>query len=439
MLLHGNGSPGSSGSSYASTWLGGGKGGKRRAVTVGAITTAAVVGVGVVAAAVTLKVTSHTSTINSSSQVAAITPSFKAVANVTPPVVSSTCAAPTSFTYSGILTATTRGTVKYQWVYSSGNPGPVQTVSFTGAGRKAVTGETVKTGTAGSGWAEIKMISPVTLTSQKATYKLLCNKPGATSQIGASASVLVPSGTVTCGTTPPSLTATGSITDAKAGTVTYYWAQSNGQDSAPATLNFTAPGTMAAEPLTITPSAAPSSGGAVLVVTSPVAAASNSATYTLSCTTPVKLALSATATVSPATQTLTSCTAAAPTFTFNGTISDNTARHGQLLLEASQRERGDPDAELRQAGQPVGRRDVQAKQRQCHRVGLDRGHEPGQREVERRRVLGGLRPSAGSLQQRPDDRHGRPGLLGHGHRDRRQGHPHLGRRDRAPRRADLKR
>ena len=328
LLLRGNGSPGSSGTSYASTWLGGGKGGKRRAVTVGAITTAAVVGVGVVAAAVTLKVTSHTSSINSSSQVAAITPSFKAVANVTPPVAASTCAAPTSFTYSGILTATTRGTLKYQWVYSSGNPGPVQTVSFTGAGRKAVVGETVKTETAGSGWAEIKMINPVTVTSQKATYKLLCNKPGATSQIGASASVLVPSGTVTCGTTPPSLTATGSITDAKAGTVTYYWAQSNGQDSAPATLNFTAPGTMAAEPLTIIPSGDPSSGGAVLVVTSPVAAASNSATYTLSCKTPVKppsLALSATASVSPATQTLTSCTAAAPTFTFNGTISDNTA------------------------------------------------------------------------------------------------------------------
>jgi serine/threonine-protein kinase len=327
-LLLRSGRPGSSGTSYASTWLGGGGGRgsrRRKAVTIAAIATAAVVVLGAAATAVTLKEKGNHQSVSSSSQVATITPSFTAVANVTPPVAASKCATPTSFTYSGTLTATAQGTVEYQWVYSSGKPGPVQTVSFTGAGHKAVTGETVKTKTAGTGWAELKMISPVALTSNKASYKLLCNT-GA-SQIGASAFVQVPASTTTCPATPPNLTATGSISDTKAGTVTYYWAQSDGQDSAPATLTFTAAGTMAVAPLTITPPGDPGSGDAVLVVTSPVAAASSPATYTLTCKAPKTppLTLAATASVSPASQTLTSCTAAAPTFTFSGTISDNKA------------------------------------------------------------------------------------------------------------------
>ena len=39
--------------------------------------------------------------------------------------------------------------------------------------------------------------------------------------------------------------------------MTYYWAQSDGQDSAPATLTFTGPGTMAVPALAITPPADP--------------------------------------------------------------------------------------------------------------------------------------------------------------------------------------
>jgi serine/threonine protein kinase len=321
-LLLRNGHGGSSGTSYASSWFGGGRGRKRKALTIAAIATAAVVVIGTVATAVTLKEKgSHKTSVDSSSQVATITPSVKAVANVTPPVASSKCATPSSFTYSGTLTATRPETLKYQWVYSSGKPGPVQTVSFTSAGHKTVSGETVKTKKAGSGWAELKVVSPVKLTSDKANYKLLCNK-GA-SQIGASASVQVPPSTTTCPATPPTLTASGSISDTKAGTVTYYWAQSDGTNSAPASLTFTKPGTMAVAPLTITPPSDPGSGQVVLVVTSPVAAASSPATYTLACKAAPALTLTATTSVSPATQTLKSCTAAVPTFTFSGTISDN--------------------------------------------------------------------------------------------------------------------
>jgi hypothetical protein len=91
--------------------------------------------------------------------------------------------------------------------------------------------------------------------------------------------------TGSCVTVRPAFTATGSITSPKAGRVTYYWAQSNGANSAPTTLTFTKPGTQAVEPLTITPPSVPGSGEAVLVVTSPATAtaASSPAMYSLTC------------------------------------------------------------------------------------------------------------------------------------------------------------
>ena len=319
LLLERGGRPGSSGRSYAASWEGGGR--RRRILTIASLTTAAVVLVAAVATAVTLKMNHQT--VSSTSQAASLTPSFKAVANVTPPVAATKCTTATAFTYSGTLSATAPGTVQYQWVYSSGKPGPVQTASFPGPGHQAVHGETVKAKAAGSGWAELKLLGPNARTSDKATYKLLCS--GSAGGITPVASVQVPATSGTCAATPPALTATGTITTAKAETVTYYWAQSDGADSAPATLTFSKAETLAAAPLTITPPGDPGTGEAVLVVTSPVAAASSPATYTLSCTTPKATTLSATATVSPATQSLTSCTAAATTLTFTGTVSDNKA------------------------------------------------------------------------------------------------------------------
>jgi hypothetical protein len=331
LLLLRHGQAGSGGTSAASSWLGGGSGGsgggrtrrgrgRRRALTVAAIATAAVVAVGAVAAAVTLTGKSHKATLSGTSQAATITPTFSAEATVTPPVTAGTCTTAASFSYKGTVTATSAGAVSYQWVYSSGKPGPVQTAHFTAAGHQTVTGEVVKTSKAGAGWGEIKLVGGKA--SNKASYKLLC----ATSAggISATASVTPPTRHNTCATTTPTFTATGSVTSQKAEMVTYYWALSDGQNSAPATLTFTGPGTMAAAPLTITPPADPASGEAVLVVTSPVSAASAPATYALTCTAAVQT-LTAAATVSPATQTIASCSAAAPTFTFGGSITATAA------------------------------------------------------------------------------------------------------------------
>jgi hypothetical protein len=258
-----------------STW----RGGRRRVLAIATIATAAaVVVIGGVAAAVTLNNQNHGTASLTSLHVV----SFKAAASVTPPVAASTCARPTAFTFSGTLSAAGPGTVMYRWVYSSGKPGPVQTVRFTMAGSRVVTGATVKAEKAGGGWGEIKMISPVGRTSNEAAYKLLCGG-GSIGGITATATVTPAVRTVSCATAPPVFTATGSIRASKAERVTYYWAQSDGVNSAPATLTFTKPGTQAAEPLMIAPPAASGSGTAVLVVTRPVATASNPAMYTLTC------------------------------------------------------------------------------------------------------------------------------------------------------------
>jgi eukaryotic-like serine/threonine-protein kinase len=329
-LLLQHGQPSVGGTSTAATWLGAGAGAggggrrprgrrRRRAAVVVTVAAAVVVAVAAVATAVTLSGKSHQTSLRGSSEAATITSRFSAEAAVSPPVTASKCATDAAFSYTGLLTATAAGTVSYRWVYSSGKPGPVRSVHFTAAGQhQQVAGEVVKTKTAGVGWGEIKLISPTGSTSNKASYKLLCaSSAGGITPV---ASVEPSAKAATCGTKPPTFTAAGTISSQKAETVSYYWAQSDGQDSAPETLTFSGSSTLAVEPLTITPPGDPAAGEAVLVVTSPVAAASAPASYTLTCTAPVKAQLTASAAVSPATDTVASCTAAAPAFTFSGTI-----------------------------------------------------------------------------------------------------------------------
>ena len=288
---------------------------RRRMLAVTAIAAVPVLAIAAIAGAVVVSGKDHQASLS-----AVMTAPFKAVANVTPPVVVSKCSTATAFTYSGELTAAAAGKVSYQWVYSTGKQGAVQTVSFTAPGQMKVTGTTVKTMTPGSGWGAIKLISPVAQTSAKASYQLVCS--GAVEGINAVAVVKPVAATSTCATGPESFTATGTITASKAEKITYLWWTSGGQDSAPATLTFTGPGTQTVQPLTFTPPAGTSSGQAALVVQHPVSVASSSAAYTVGCQGP---SVQPSAAASPATTTLTSCTAAAPTITFTGTIGDSKA------------------------------------------------------------------------------------------------------------------
>jgi len=333
LLFLGGGAVGSSGTSTATSWLGGRRvlnagrkalrtGHKvapvrRKALAVASIGTVAVVVAAVAAVALALTGKNPpTAQLSSTSSVASMT---TIQAAVSPPVAASNCAAPTPFSYQGTITAMAPGPVSYRWLYSSGQQGPVQTVDFAAAGHRQVTGSTVQTMAAGTGWAEIQMLSPAEVTSNKASYQLLCG--GKAAGISAAGAIQSASQTMACGTSPPRFTATGFITSRKAQAVTYHWALSDGRSTPPATMTFSGSGKQQAETLLFNPQGNPSSGDAVLVVTSPVAATSAPMPYTVSCYMPLQLAASAA--VSPASETLSSCTAAPPVFTFTGEVTDN--------------------------------------------------------------------------------------------------------------------
>src|SRR5262249_46598506 len=159
------------------------------------------------------------------------------------------------------------------------------TLNFTTGGELPVKSGTVTTNTAGDGWAQLKvLLNPGTKTSDKATYSLLCST--ANSDIAVSATVKPAAlNFSSCSAPPPTLTVTGTITSKNAGTVSYYWAMSNGERTKPDEATFAAGGTQAADPLTF-PAWVPASGNVVLVVTKPALAASKPAAYKVTCGTP---------------------------------------------------------------------------------------------------------------------------------------------------------
>jgi hypothetical protein len=202
-LLPVGGAVGSSGTSAATTWLGGrgrphgasraaGQAARaghqvtraqRKALVIGSVAAVAAVVVATGAAvALTGKNPPPANIADNSSVTSAALPTLQAA--VIPPVAASRCTAPASFRYQGTITASAPGTVSYRWVYSSGRQGPVQTVDFAEAGHQQVTGEPVTTKTAGTGWAEIKMVKPAAATSNKATYRLLCGDGAAVGHRG---------------------------------------------------------------------------------------------------------------------------------------------------------------------------------------------------------------------------------------------------------------
>jgi hypothetical protein len=85
-----------------------------------------------------------------------------------------------------------------------------------------------------------------------------------------------------CSAPHPTLTVTGTITSKNPGTVSYYWAMSNGERTKPDMATFASAGTQAADRLTF-PAWVPASGDVVIVVTSPVVEKSKPTAYKVSC------------------------------------------------------------------------------------------------------------------------------------------------------------
>ncbi|HEX3514285.1 MAG TPA: protein kinase [Trebonia sp.] len=215
--------------------------------------------------------------------------SVDAQISVTPPVAVSKCKTPTTFTFTGSISDGQPGPLSYQWLYSSGKQGPVQTLNFTAAGQQQVGGGAVTTSTAGEGWAQLKLLlNPGSTTSDKATYQLLCST--ANSDIAVSATVKpAAQNFASCSAPQPTLTAGGTITSKSAGTVSYYWAMSDGERTKPDAATFASAGTQAADPLTF-PAWVPTTGSVVLVVTSPAVVASKPAAYKVTCGLPATTA-----------------------------------------------------------------------------------------------------------------------------------------------------
>ena len=84
-----------------------------------------------------------------------------------------------------------------------------------------------------------------------------------------------------CSAAAPAFVFTGTITDSKAGRVTYHWRLTSGR-TAPRTLSFAAAGTKTVR-TTYRPAGGSGSGAGTLVVTSPGAVSSNAARFTLAC------------------------------------------------------------------------------------------------------------------------------------------------------------
>jgi serine/threonine protein kinase len=225
---------------------------------------------------------------------------------VTPPVVTSKCTTPTTFTFTGLISDSQPGPLSYQWQYSSGKQGPVQTLNFTKAGQQQVKGGTVTTSTAGNGWAQLKLLlNPGSATSDQATYQLLCST--ANSDIAVSAAVKPAAQNFSsCSAPHPTLTATATITTKNPGTVNYYWALSDGEHTKPDMTTFASAGTQAADPLTFQ-AWVPASGYVKLVVTSPAVTTSKPAVYTVTCGTGTTTTL-----VAPAANSTTAKPSASP-------------------------------------------------------------------------------------------------------------------------------
>ena len=201
---------------------------------------------------------------------------------VTPAAVTSKCTKPVTFTFTGSITDAQPGPLSYQWQYSSGKQGPVQTLNFTSAGQQQVSGGSVTTSTAGEGWAQLKLLlNPGSTTSEQASYQLLCT----TANRDIAVSMTVKPATQafsSCSAPHPTLTATGTITSKNPGTVSYYWAMSDGEHTKPDSATFTSGGTQALDALTFQ-AWVPATGNVMLVVTSPVVMASKPAAYTVTC------------------------------------------------------------------------------------------------------------------------------------------------------------
>jgi len=98
-----------------------------------------------------------------------------ATASANPVAYNGAC--PGVITFTGKIKSTAPATVRYRWIRSDGAIAPIKSITFTAAGTKTVTTTWTLGGAslpAYSGWEAVKILVPVTLTSNKAAFTLKC-------------------------------------------------------------------------------------------------------------------------------------------------------------------------------------------------------------------------------------------------------------------------
>ncbi len=274
LLLLGGGAAGGSGAAAATTWLGRHKAAALTVAAAVAVTAVVAGGVAVASSGGPQHQPPPGNGITLVSQ-----PQVGASATVAPPTAAVSCAAPAVFTFTGTLTVSQPGPVSYRWIYSSGTPGAVHTLHASHAGSYQVSGGVLQASTTGTGWAELQVTNPLTVTSQKALYQLTCVTATVTLAL---ASQPASPHTVQCGTAPPTFTIFGQIKSSLAGQLTYHWVRSNGTQTAAKTLSVGA-GQTANVADSVTAASDTYSGSDTLAVTSPVSQ-SQSIPLTVTCT-----------------------------------------------------------------------------------------------------------------------------------------------------------
>lgn len=103
-------------------------------------------------------------------------PSFKvtSVAAAVAPTDANTC--PTTFNFTAMLTVNGAGTVKYQWEKSDGSAPTPEILNFLGTGTKTLKTSWKLYG-AYTGWEKLVILSPNSLESNQAEFKLVCPTP----------------------------------------------------------------------------------------------------------------------------------------------------------------------------------------------------------------------------------------------------------------------
>jgi hypothetical protein len=185
---------------------------------------------------------------------------------------------PVTVQLNGTITTSGPAEVKYTWLSSDNSTWPEKTINFTKAEMQKVT-ETWQLGKTYTGWVQLKVVSPNSLLSNRANFKVTCGGTtgGAGKVTRAAVTATFPRGAA-C---PLTVTFHGSITTNGAATVKYTWVSFDGGTWPEGTTNFARAGTNS-----VTESRqvfANQNGWMQLKVLSPNAVVSPQAHYSVTC------------------------------------------------------------------------------------------------------------------------------------------------------------